>query len=88
LTTRIIIVPHVTIEFNLPDEQPEYDACVRASSYRSALLEIDELLRAAIKYGVSDWWSEELGDHDSELLSTLRTQILQIADDNGVRDDY
>lgn len=46
-------MPKVIIEFNLPDEQHEYDEVMKASNYSHCLWSFDqEFLRANTKHGI------------------------------------
>jgi hypothetical protein len=44
----------VTMEFNLPDDQAEYDVATMAWGMWQALLDFDNYLRARAKYEESD----------------------------------
>lgn len=43
-----------TIEFNLPDDQYEYDTCNQAMKMKSALFEVANLVRCAEKWNQYD----------------------------------
>lgn len=48
-------MPKATLEFNLPEEQEEYDITMRAGNFSHSLWEFDqEFLRANIKYGIQE----------------------------------
>jgi len=64
-------MPLVTVQFNLPDEQPEYDMFNIASSMHSALFGIQSLLRSIEKGYEED--SEEM--YNEKLFDKLRDII-------------
>jgi hypothetical protein len=75
----------VTIEFNLPEEQDEYEIHHKAGKYLSAIGDIADLLRSAIKCGnVSTWWVKPLTEHDIDLIDALRNRVCDILVDNEV----
>ena len=43
-------MPKATIEFNLPEEQSEFDTANNASKYYSVLWDLDQYLRNFVKY--------------------------------------
>lgn len=44
----------VSLEFNLPEEKYEFETACRASNYRTALIEIYNILRDNRKYDLPD----------------------------------
>lgn len=44
-------MPKATLEFNLPEEQDEFNTACRAGDYKAALFEFDQKLRSKCKYG-------------------------------------
>ena len=54
--------------YRLPDEQGEYDAAITGSRSRSILWDIDQRLRAVIKYG-------EPTDAEARLAEEIRGMI-------------
>jgi hypothetical protein len=50
----------VTIEFNLPDEQYEFEQAVNAGKYRTVLWDLDQFLRSKTKYASDDATEEQL----------------------------
>jgi hypothetical protein len=43
-------MPKATIEYNLPEEQDEFETANNASKYYSVLWELDQYLRNFVKY--------------------------------------
>lgn len=44
-------MPKASLQFDLPDESEEFMAAVRGGEYKTILWNIDQMLRAAVKYG-------------------------------------
>lgn len=69
------------LDFNLPEEQTEFDLAVKASKLYSVLWELDSYLRAKVKYAqeedndieiqtydkVRTWLHNELNGHNIDL---------------------
>lgn len=69
------------LDFNLPEEQTEFNLAVKAPSLHSILLELDSYLRAKVKYAldtdidieiqtydkVRTWLHNELNGHNIDL---------------------
>lgn len=66
-----------TFEFNLPEEQSEFDIFCNAQNMCSAIGELDTELRAAVKYGSCPEW-------DTETTMVIRDKLHQILKDNDV----
>ena len=43
-------MPKITVEYNLPEEQDEFDTANNASKYYSVLWDLDQYLRNFVKY--------------------------------------
>ena len=43
-------MPKVTVEYNLPEEQDEFDTANNAEKYYSVLWDLDQYLRNFVKY--------------------------------------
>ena len=39
------------LEFNLPEDREEYDACIKGNDYMCNLIDIDNFLRNQLKHG-------------------------------------
>lgn len=61
-------MPKVTIEFNLPDEQPDFDAATHGREALSILWDIDQRLRSLLKHG-------EPTDEQAKLAEEIREMI-------------
>ncbi len=56
-----------TLEFNLPEEQEEYNIFNNALGYNSACRDFDQWLRSEIKHNNKDW--QEIRNRFDEFLS-------------------
>lgn len=63
----------ISFEFELPEQQTEYDDCVNAQDALYVLREVDQLLRNQLKYG------EPAGDR--EVLVEVRELLNQVVGD-------
>jgi len=64
-----------TLTYNLPDEQLEFDAAVKGAKAQSILLEMDQEMRAIIKY--QDGLLPEVYDMVERLRDLLRAKCLE-----------
>jgi len=64
-----------TLTYNLPDEQFEFDAAVKGMKAQSILLEMDQEMRAIIKY--QDGLLPEVYDMVERLRDLLRGKCLE-----------
>jgi hypothetical protein len=64
-----------TLTYNLPDEQFEFDAAVKGVKAQSILLEMDQEMRAIIKY--QDGLLPEVYDMVERLRDLLRSKCLE-----------
>lgn len=71
-----------TLEFNLPEDRPEHDLALHGSAMYSTLLEIQEILRKATKYGfvnhkaVTDYDAESVVEALAELIRNEMSEVL------------
>jgi hypothetical protein len=64
------------LEFNLPEENSDFQAAINGHKYKSAHWEFDELLRSEMKY-------KELSDETYQALKWCREELRKIlAEDN------
>lgn len=70
------------LEFNLPEEQTEFELAVNASKYHSVLWDLDQYLRGIVKYN-SD--VEQLSKADT--CEIVRDYLHELMNDNGVKFD-
>lgn len=61
-------MPKATLEFNLPDEQGEFDAAVNGREALAVLCEVDDRLRSLLKHG-------EPTEAEARLAEELRAMI-------------
>lgn len=67
------------LEFNLPEEQEEFDLANKASSLRSALIDVGNLVfRPARKYGYSDQEIQKLVEELDNLSDGKATQLISL----------
>jgi predicted nucleotidyltransferase len=69
-----------TLEFNLPDDQTEFDFAVQGSNMYSALWEISQELRTLWKY-------EELKEEEWDMVERIRNKFYEILDENQIKLD-
>ncbi len=62
------------LEFNLPQEQIEFNDCLNGNSYKSILRELDTYLRNKIKYNDDTLNNDEIGMCE-KIRDTLYTLI-------------
>jgi hypothetical protein len=63
------------LEFDLPEEQEDFDLACKASSLQCTIEEIQDLLRKYDKYGLGE---DKQKLSSEELVSVLRQEIIQI----------
>lgn len=61
-------MPIVTIKFNLPEENYEFECAIKGMEYRALLDDMDSYLRNKLKY-------EELSDDTYKALEQAREQL-------------
>ena len=66
-----------TIEFNLPEDQTEFDIATNANKYYSALFNFQQYLRNKLKH-------EDLSEHDILVLEAIQSDFLQMLYDEEV----
>lgn len=69
------------LEFNLPDDQEDYDMANKAVSYKVALWEISQYLRSEVKY------NEQLSADAYDQVVKLREKFHDILNDNTINLD-
>lgn len=68
------------LEFNLPDDQHEFDLAVESGRMYSALWDISQELRTLWKY-------EELSEEEWNMVERIRDKFYEILDDNKIKLD-
>lgn len=66
------------LEFNLPEERDEFTLASNGGNFWSSLWDLDQWLRAKIKYGV------DLEDYEIEIYEKIRDELHQKMDENRV----
>lgn len=66
------------LEFNLPEEQDEFNYACNGLKYCSALSNIDSFLRSKIKY------DETLTDEQYKVYEDVRTKLWEILNDDNI----
>jgi hypothetical protein len=69
-----------TLEFNLPEDQIEFDFATQGSNMYSALWDISQELRKLSKY-------EELSDQEWKMVERIRDKFYEILDDHQIKLD-
>jgi hypothetical protein len=70
-----------TLEFNLPEDQSDFDLAVNGAKAQVALWEMDQWLRAQYKYMSDDEYSED----KYETFEKCREQLREIMFENGLK---
>jgi hypothetical protein len=69
-------MPEHIIKFNLPEEQEELEFATKGVQYITVLQELDNVLRAKLKY-------EELSDEADIIYQGIRDQLHELAASRG-----
>ena len=69
-----------TLEFNLPDDQNEFDMAVQSGNMYAALWDISQELRTLWKY-------EELKQEEGDMVERIRNKFYEILDENQIKLD-
>jgi len=69
-----------TIEYNLPDDQFEFDSAVKSTKMYFALTEIKDELRTIWKY-------EDLKENQFEMVERIREKFFEILQENEINLD-
>ena len=72
-------MPKAILEFNLPEEQTEFETAVAAGKLVSIIANLDEKLRSKIKY-------EETSDAERTFVEQWRNTLQALIDDEGLTD--
>lgn len=65
------------LEFNLPEDQSDFQAAINGSNYKSAIWEYDQWLRSEMKYG-------ELDKKIYEAYDTCRKKLRNILEEDNL----
>ena len=69
-----------TLEFNMPEDQVEFDFAMQGSKMYSALWDISQELRTLWKY-------EELSDEEWKMVERIRNKFHEILNENQIKLD-
>jgi hypothetical protein len=69
------------LEFNLPEDNSEFNLASRAMRWYSAFYELDQHLRSRLKY------EDSLSECAYEALDHTRTKLYEIMNENGISFD-
>ena len=69
-----------TLEFNLPDDQNEFDLAVQSGNMYAALWDISQELRTLWKY-------EELSEEEWKMVDKIRNKFFEILDVSQIKLD-
>lgn len=67
-------MPKAILEFNLPEERPEYDLAIRGIDYSIALSEYANWLRGLHKYT----------DKETITIEEARARLFEVCEENGI----
>lgn len=67
------------LEFNLPEDQCEYDTANNASKYYSVLWDLDHYLRAKVKYSL-----DGTADLEIKTYEKVRTELWKLMEDHNI----
>ena len=65
------------LEFDLPEENRDFDAAINGHNYRSVIWEYDQLLRSEMKY-------KELSDETYKALKWCREELRKILEQDNL----
>jgi hypothetical protein len=66
------------LEFNLPEDQYEYDTANNASKYRSVLWDLDQYLRNKVKYP-----GEGVPELFTDTMELVRTELWKLLEEHN-----
>jgi hypothetical protein len=75
-------MPKAILEFNLPEEQSEFETTTNAEKYYSILWELDQYLRNSIKYA-----SDEIPQANIDTFQMVRDELWQLLDEKNLNLD-
>jgi hypothetical protein len=75
-------MPKAILEFNLPEEQDEFETATNAGKYYSILWNLDQYLRNSIKYA-----SDEMPQADIDTFQLVRDELWQLIDEQNLNLD-
>ncbi len=67
------------LEFNLPEEQLEFEQAVNASKYSSVLWDLDQYLRGQVKYP-----AEKTHEEFIDAMAKVRDELWKLLDEHNI----
>ena len=67
------------LEFNLPEDQPEFNTAIKGSDWKHVCWEMEQYLRTQIKYA-----PDEMSQEKYDTLEEVREEFNRIMNQNGV----
>lgn len=71
------------LEFNLPEEQGEFELASQAGSIWCVIWELNQFLRSKLKYESEKYTEEQL-----KIYSEIREKLFELREQNNVLKDY
>ena len=75
-------MPRLTLEYDMLDEQEEYETAVGGHKYRSILYTFDQLLRNIVKHGSVN--GKEYTEDEQDLVDGLREELWELIQEEHV----
>ena len=66
-------MPKATLEYNLPEEQDEFELAANAGKYYSVLWDLDQYLRNKVKYA-----AEDVPEEYTNAMDETRTKLMKL----------
>jgi len=66
------------LEFNLPEDQPEFNTALKGGDWKHVCWQMDQYLRKTIKY------DESITQEDREIYEDMRNEFFRIMSENNV----
>ncbi len=66
------------LEFNLPEDQPEFNTALQGSDWKHVCWEMDQLLRKHLKY------DDDLKEDEVKMLQYVRDEFWKFMNENNV----
>ena len=66
------------LEFNLPEDQPEFNTAIKGSDWKHVCWEMDQLLRKHLKY------DDDLKEDEVKMLQYVRDEFWKFMNENNV----
>lgn len=70
-------MPKIVLEFNLPEEEDEFQLAYNGANQAIVLEMMDNYLRSILKY------DENLSEHDTEIYKAVRDKLVQLTAQYG-----